>query len=83
MYLILKEPCLQIRQEESKYRNGAAISRHRKNCLMTGSPLRLPHPPGLASGSGGEVAVTDALMVVLMVGFFVLAGLFVAWLDRV
>jgi len=27
--------------------------------------------------------VTDALMVVLMVGFFVLAGLFVAWLDRV
>jgi len=27
--------------------------------------------------------VTDALMVVLMVGFFILAGLFVAWLDRV
>jgi len=27
--------------------------------------------------------VTDALMVVLMVGFFVLAGLFVVWLDRV
>jgi hypothetical protein len=34
-------------------------------------------------GPGGEVAVTDALMVVLMVGFFVLAGLFVAWLDSV
>ncbi len=32
---------------------------------------------------GGEITVTDALMVVLMVGFFVLAGLFVAWLDRV
>jgi len=28
-------------------------------------------------------AVTDILMVVLMVGFFVLAGLFVSWLDRV
>jgi len=27
--------------------------------------------------------MTDVLMVVLMVGFFVLAGLFVAWLDRV
>jgi len=27
--------------------------------------------------------MTDALMVALMVGFFVLAGLFVAWLDRV
>jgi len=27
--------------------------------------------------------VTDALMVALMVGFFVLAGFFVAWLDRV
>jgi hypothetical protein len=27
--------------------------------------------------------VTDVVMVVLMVGFFVLAGLFVAWLDRV
>jgi hypothetical protein len=33
--------------------------------------------------TGGEVAVTDALMVALMVGFFVLAGFFVAWLDRV
>ena len=28
-------------------------------------------------------AVTDVLMVILMVGFFVLAGLFVGWLDRV
>jgi len=28
-------------------------------------------------------AVTDILMVVLMVGFFALAGLFVGWLDRV
>jgi len=27
--------------------------------------------------------MTDALMVALMVGFFVLAGVFVAWLDRV
>jgi preprotein translocase subunit SecE len=27
--------------------------------------------------------VTDIVMVVLMVGFFVLAALFVAWLDRV
>ena len=28
-------------------------------------------------------AVTDSLMVGLMIGFFVLAGLFVGWLDRV
>jgi hypothetical protein len=27
--------------------------------------------------------LTDVLMVVLMVGFFVLAALFVGWLDRV
>jgi len=27
--------------------------------------------------------MTDVLMVVLMVGFFVLAALFAAWLDRV
>jgi len=27
--------------------------------------------------------MTDALMLALMVGFFILAGLFVAWLDRV
>jgi hypothetical protein len=39
--------------------------------------------PGTSFERGGEVTVTDALMVVLMVGFFVLAGLFVAWLDRV
>jgi hypothetical protein len=39
--------------------------------------------PGTSLERGGEVTVTDALMVVLMVGFFILAGLFVAWLDRV
>jgi hypothetical protein len=27
--------------------------------------------------------VTDVLMVVLMIGFFALAALFVRWLDRV
>ena len=45
---------------------------------LTGSSARRT-----SLGSGGEVTVTDALMVVLMVGFFILAGLFVAWLDRV
>jgi hypothetical protein len=30
-----------------------------------------------------RVPVTDVLMVVLMAGFFVLAALFAAWLDRV
>jgi hypothetical protein len=29
------------------------------------------------------VTVTDVLMVLLMVGFFVVAGLFAVWLDRV
>jgi hypothetical protein len=38
---------------------------------------------GTSLQRGGEISMTDALMVALMVGFFVLAGLFVAWLDRV
>jgi hypothetical protein len=38
---------------------------------------------GTSLERGGEISMTDALMVALMVGFFVLAGLFVAWLDRV
>jgi preprotein translocase subunit SecE len=32
---------------------------------------------------GGGELVTDVLMVVLVVGFFVLAAFFAAWLDRV
>ena len=38
---------------------------------------------GTSLERGGEISMTDALMVALMVGFFVLAGVFVAWLDRV
>jgi hypothetical protein len=41
--------------------------------------------PSCATASvrhGGEL-VTDVLMVAVMVGFFLLAALFVRWLDRV
>jgi len=44
--------------------------------------LTRPSHAGSSVRGGGE-RMTDVLMVLLMVGFFVLAGFFVAWLDRV
>ena len=41
-----------------------------------------PSREGSSVRGGGE-RMYDVLMVLLMVGFFVLAGFFVAWLDRV
>ena len=46
-------------------------------------PLTAPSYPPTRLTPEVRVTMTDVVMVVLLAGFFVLAALFAAWLDRI